>query len=696
MSHDNDHLESCGSINHTRRRLLKFPAVGFFASTVTGTTSTATAQPSQEAVDVTMTDLTGDGKPDVRLENGKLSFQLNSEDIANDSPTYASTVSPAGTNTPYIERLIAQPKSPINFTDSPAPEFRQLKSFTVTQDKRTVGSFKIIREYTVNGDSRGDEQPIEVTMEITMYAGDPFVIANYTVKNISGKRLRIDQDNADIHDGTQVFSHLHLAGRTGTEDDYRFHLNGQGTSLFDRQSRWSTYNGAKWGTIFDDAAGATFGWLNGTTSPKMWITNGKPANVLDYLVGELTLAPGEQFTHELVIGVHKGGTGAPALGAEIYEAAKARSEGSTPVESPLKTARDNKLAITAEVDRLAATIDEEGRVIPTLNGLQTAVDSGAVPEETAIEAVERMILVEDLAELSLAGLSISKATVGNDEDSLAGEPAGSMGVDPSMNVVGTTGGFVIESVLTLTVVIGAVSTFVVKLGRYHPVAGQLLESASKAADMIDDFLNITGAAKKHFRQFTDEIWQDHIKDEFLEGNYESAETLYEEISGYVDAAKSWLSDILMRGYESGENRANSLDDTLARVDSELSVDDGGPTFGGGTTSDGPIEESLTAADTARTLITDEIETAQERLNNNEWVATLIGLIESAIVIGAGAAVVSGGISLAATGVSLAFSLPALVFVYIGLVRAKRAANTVLNIVDEAATAVVEGNPEVNP
>lgn len=694
MGDDANRPRLTGRVDTMRRHLLKAPAAAVAASAFSS--SSATGQRAQQGVTVSTSDLTGDGEPDVHLENSELSLQLNSEDITNDSPSYASSVTRSSASTPQIDRLGANPKSPINATESPPVEFRQLKSLTVTKDTGQVGAFEIVREYTLDGDYRGDEQPIEITVEVTLYAGDPFVLIDYTLKSISEKSLRIDQDDVDIHDGTQVFSDLQLAGATGSRSDYKFHLNTHGTYRFDQQYLWKTYTGSGWGTIFDDTAGVTAGWLNGTTSPKMWITDGEPVQAIDYLVGEQTLAPGEQFTHELFVGVHDGGADASSIGAEIYDTATARHNGVAPTPTPtgptFEGVREEKLALTAEIDRLGATLNEEARVRPTLNGLEQAVDNGSLGEDSAIEAVERMLLVEDLAELSLAGLSAREATVADDAESLVGEPTDSVGVDPSMNVLGTTGEFAIELIVSLLSIVSTVSKFVVKLGRTHPVAGALLSMSRKAVDNIGEVVEKMDTYGPLVKALAEQIWSNDLKDDLLSGEYDAAENAYNAVSDTVDEFSESISDYMVSGYETGKSKDHPLDEILERVDSELGVEEGGPTFGGGTAPDGPAEGASTAASNARTSITEKIEIAQEQLDNNSWIGILLDIIALSIVLSAATLGVSSTVT---AGLGLIFGLPSLAFVVIGIKNGLDTGTAVLDICDEAATAILDANGEVS-
>ena len=335
---------------------------------------------------------------------------------------------------------------------------------------------------------------------------------------------------------------------------------------------------------------------------------------------------------------------------------------------------------------------------PTLNGLQSAIDTGAVPVPTAVEAVERMILVEDLAELSLAGLSAreAKTKVREDAGSLVGEPEDSVGVDPSVNVLGTTGEFVIEGVLSLLSLASTVSEYVVKLGSSHPVAGKLLDLAGKAADRIDDILGDLGAAESLMGPLIDDIWQNDLKSDLLNGEYETADGFYDDISGAIDGREETISDHMMSEYESGKGQANALDNTLERVDFELSVEDGGPTFSGGAAKDGPLQDASAAATTGRTNIAAVITDAQEKLENNEWVAILLNIIELVIILSAVLVAPSGGASAPiGAAISLIFGLPALVLVLIGIKRGLDAGDEVLNICDEAARAIVDGNSEAS-
>ncbi|WP_411967484.1 VWA domain-containing protein [Haloferax sp. YSSS75] len=347
-----------------------------------------------------------------------------------------------------------------------------------------------------------------------------------------------------------------------------------------------------------------------------------------------------------------------------------------------------KQDLTAEVDRLAATIDEQSRVTPTLDDLKNTVSNGDVTQKRAVEAVERMILVEDVAELSLAGLGSREATSGQEEVSLAGEPEDSIATDPSIDILGEVGVNAISGVMSMLSVSASVSRLVLKLGSTLPIADKLFKVGSKATSWIADLVDYLGPFGNKVRELGDQLWQGELKNNVLNSAYETGEQAYDAFSDAVDTVRGEISDHMMSGYESGDDREYPLDSTLERADSELGVEDSSLSFGGGSPFSGPDSSAKSVATGAREQITNEIENADQQMDASGWTAFIVSTLNAALAF---AAATAGAGALAVAVVAGIGTLGSLIFTGIAIKRGLDCGTEVLNICDRAATEIVNGS-----
>jgi hypothetical protein len=271
---------------------------------------------------VTKDDLNNQGRDDIRLENGEIFVQMNGEAL--ESKNFVATS--GRENRDVTGSIQTNPQSPISSTESPSAEFRSLRSFEITQNTSEVGSYRIVRNYVVFGDDSSDEIPFRISKRVKLHSGDRIFLAELSYTNTGNRTVKLDQDTVDIHDGFMILINSNLSERTDRQGDYRFYLPGQGTSLFSNQSKFETFSGTNWATVFDAQDAVTYGLVDGHTSPKMWVaTNG-----LDYELNEFHLDPGQSVSYTTFVGIHAGGSEAPDVGQQIYETAKDRAAGETP------------------------------------------------------------------------------------------------------------------------------------------------------------------------------------------------------------------------------------------------------------------------------------------------------------------------------------------------------------------------------
>lgn len=303
------------SSGQRRREVLKM-GIGVVSSGAALTrVPSATAQ--QAGGEVTVEN-TGDSQ--IRLSNGEVHVELREEHLEANLPTMASAAGPAD-GTDLTGPLDAVIKSPATSTTSPRPKFEQLEKFSIVRDEGDVAAYEVVRRHTVAGDSKSDQQPIEVGYVVTLFAGAPYFVTRHHIQNVSNTELKLDQDSGDIHDGIQLLHNIQLNGRSGASE-YRFHVAGDGTHQFNSAGTWRPYPATDRVTVFDDTTAFTVGFLSGSSDPEMVITDQDPVDDLDYLVAEQTLAPGETRTYTTMQAVHGGGTSAPSTGGDLTARAK--------------------------------------------------------------------------------------------------------------------------------------------------------------------------------------------------------------------------------------------------------------------------------------------------------------------------------------------------------------------------------------
>lgn len=341
MTRESDPEKTDGlyQLDQQRRTLLKLAVIGIPASSAIASAGVASGQSN---VQVTKKDLTDDGNDDIRIENSKVFLQFNSADIS--TRRLMSTAGRQGGSNLLRRGLDTRPTLQ-HGSHQHRPEFQSLKSVEILEDGGNVGAYRIVREYTYH------DEPIKITADIKLFADDNFFLVYLECENTGNEPLALDQDPSNIHDGIQIFNRLGLAGRSDSDNDYRFHLAGQGTRKFTNTRRWQTFSGTNRGTFFDSQDALTYGLLDGATEPKMWI---EETAHLDFLVQEKSLDPGQSISYRNVFGLHSGGTDAPDIGAQIYNDAQLRirapsgqNRGASNLPISVETLRSMEQTVTA-------------------------------------------------------------------------------------------------------------------------------------------------------------------------------------------------------------------------------------------------------------------------------------------------------------------------------------------------------------
>lgn len=342
------------------------------------------------------------------------------------------------------------------------------------------------------------------------------------------------------------------------------------------------------------------------------------------------------------------------------------------VPARFRNLKSAKLDLAAHIDDVSQTLSEEPLVRETLDDLESRLESGEVSPEQAISAVERMLLGEDVTELSLAGLAPVSVSSPGDSTTRIGEPAGSPGADGSFDVAGA----LVENVMQL--VVGLLLAF----AGIKSVAGWLAKFSSRLDDAVE-FLDNAIATLFGVIPFIDERIEDAARalNEDTKDQVDNGETdgddLYETVAGAVQDLRDPFANDVMAGIEGGfEAQLNSFDDALGL--------DGDGVFG----YDGSDSDATQAAENAREDVIDTLEQIQQELDVTGFVSKVGDIMA---VGGALLSLSSGGI-LAPIGTALAIlgTFFSLGFGFLGSVAAADGLYNVRAAHNDGLDAIVNG------
>lgn len=269
-----------------------------------------------EPVSRTEVDLTGDGLADVRLANGDVYVQMNSERLASTAGAVAGG-RVGGSN--VVGAIATRPKTPTSRTESASPAHNATAEFGLVADGDPRGGYRLVRDYHLAG------TPFRIAWRISVRAGVPAILARVRYTNLGSEPLELDQDAGDIHDGIGVFRSIGLVGREAESAGYRFAIGGGRSHTFADVPVWKTFPSGHRATVFDDEVGVTYGLLSASTASKMWIVVG--GGGLDWQMNETVLGAAESLSYGAMIAVHDGGSEAPTIGRERYERVQSRLSG---------------------------------------------------------------------------------------------------------------------------------------------------------------------------------------------------------------------------------------------------------------------------------------------------------------------------------------------------------------------------------
>lgn len=352
--------------------------------------------------------------------------------------------------------------------------------------------------------------------------------------------------------------------------------------------------------------------------------------------------------------------------------------------------RKEKLTLASYITENSSSINEHQRVEDTLLSLAEKIEADEVDPETAIEAVERMMLAEDLGEVSIAGLGPKETPIPEDLATLIGEDENSVGADPRVDILGNVVEALFILILALLAAAASLAKLASNLGTGNSYSGKLLDAGSKADDLAETFIGLFGPAKEFVEETTKTIWKNNLKDSLISAAFETGDEALSATKSAVEGVRDAAANDFVSRFET-DVPGPTLDETFQTVDTELGPSNGGLSFGGGNGDEGPSKGAANAAESGRELIISEIKDTMEEIDITE----VISLAGSILSIAISAFTASGGllgpVALAASIVVTFFSLT---FTGLSFVAGISGAYHLLHRFDATADAIINGDSEV--
>lgn len=329
-----------------------------------------------------------------------------------------------------------------------------------------------------------------------------------------------------------------------------------------------------------------------------------------------------------------------------------------------------KLELAGQIDDISQSIVEQPMVEMTLDDLANGIERGDVEVSRAISAVQRMILGEDLTELSLAGLNPVAVSSPEDSDSRVGEPSSSPAAKDSFNIAGALVGNTLQLAVGVLFALAGLKSVVAWLSKF----------TSRADDAID-FLNTAITTIFGAIPFIDERIEDAAN--LLSGQLEEkakdgetdGEDLYESVAGDVENLIDPFTNEIMAELEGG------FETNLEVFDRDLGLnDDGVFAF------EGDDAGALEAAATARREIIASLEQVKNELEVTGFVSKVAGLM----AIGGAFLSVTGIFTAVGTALGILGAFFSLSFTFLGCVSAADGLFTVRGFHNSGLDAIVQG------
>lgn len=292
-----------------------------------------------------------------------------------------------------------------------------------------------------------------------------------------------------------------------------------------------------------------------------------------------------------------------------------------------------KLELAGHIDEISQSLSEKSFVQETLNDLESRIKNGEVEAEQAISAVERMLMGENLTELSLGGLAPVSVSSPESSPSRVGEPSGSPAADGGADITGA----LVDNVLQL----GVGLLFALK--GFLSVAGWLSKFISRIDDAVD-FLDTAIATLFGVIPFVDERVEDAVraltgdaKEKTNNGNTDENGP-YEFVAGQVQDLRDPIANDVMAGIEGG------FEERLIEFDRELGLDDD-DTF--------EFDGDDSAAEEAATNAREDVISTFEQIQKEIAVTGFVSKVGDLMAVGGALLSLGSGGFLAPLGTALA-------------------------------------------
>ncbi|MFB6102972.1 MAG: PQQ-binding-like beta-propeller repeat protein [Haloplanus sp.] len=277
------------------------------------------------------------------------------------------------------------------------------------------------------------------------------------------------------------------------------------------------------------------------------------------------------------------------------------SETLTITEAPFDVVKGEKLTLAGRIDEIAETFVETPAVEDALANLTGLVDEGAISQERAIEAVERLKLTEDVSETALVTAGPAGTITPEDGATLVGSPT-----ESNVDIFEKIAKFVIDIKATLLAVVANIARIMASFSISDRVFGaSLLQSLNLAKSIVRSFLNVAlgviGPILKAFGV------KDAVKE--LLTDVETATKPGKVLGETLARDKQKLKEDLALRFEQGSEDFPGIREALATSRGQLSglaTESEKPSFSGSKA------DAESAASTAETDITNEISAAVDQ------------------------------------------------------------------------------------
>ncbi|PKP57780.1 MAG: hypothetical protein CVT89_03910 [Candidatus Altiarchaeales archaeon HGW-Altiarchaeales-2] len=248
---------------------------------------------------------------DIKLDNGNVWFQLNDRETGMFSG--AGETGKSSFISVDTDKFINMDETGFNGGEwQDGREYflhKTIDYVSIIKNTNDVQAYRTIQTL----ETRTTGSKMQLTYTVILPKNKDYAIIQIKHKNIGSKTFTLDNIGSNIHDGT-------WAAQLNPENPYKAYINGYGEIDFSTVGLWRVFSPPKnkpFVTFYDkDDNAATYGFIFGTSKPIQYVTNGKPRDKLESMVGEVTLKPGEETEYVIMISLH---TGDETEGEKLYD-----------------------------------------------------------------------------------------------------------------------------------------------------------------------------------------------------------------------------------------------------------------------------------------------------------------------------------------------------------------------------------------